>query len=265
MTKWRLYLAAALCIALGMSGCAPADTKPAATEASSTAAQIQSKEQPDDALNVSVPYSVYPEDVEYITMTVHVLEGAELYGALAPQVERLTDNEWVPLLGEGYCGTPDKLRDGTQLRIPIQQYEGAGAGKYRVSLGASKTMSSKADMRVYAEFELTDGVSVSADPRAYTVDGEALTLVVYNPSDGDVTLADEEIRLETMSGGEWVGCGSAEAEQSLALKEGEKGWVSVALQGEVYASGTYRMVVTFDRDFHGEEVREVRMPEFQIK
>ncbi len=275
MKRCPLLPALILCIALLMVSCSPpnagAAPLPSATAAAAlshaapTAAPVQAAATPDDPFSLSVPYQTYPQDIESIIVTVHIPAGERVFGALAPQLERLTDGEWTALRGMGYCGTPDEIKDGARMPLPVGSYDGISPGEYRVSLSVSEDLKLETDMQAYAYFILTEGVRVTADPRPYAADAGDLTLVVLNPSEGRVTLADTEIQIEMKDNGDWIGCGPASALGSLALEPGEKDWFSAELSGFNLPSGTYRAIVVLSRLFHGEEIREVRMPEFQVK
>lgn len=261
-----------------LAGCAP-DTdnltpiqteKPQPAEAtllpsSLSPAPVQSTAPTEEAFSLTVPYQAYPEDVEGITVTVHIPDGDVVFGALAPQLERLYNGKWTTLSGMGYCGTPDEIKDGALVPLPVSSYEGASPGEYRVSLSVSDNLSLETDIKAYAYFELTEGSRVTADPRAYSAGAGDLTLVVYNPSEGLITLADTEIHIEKKDGGDWIGSGLAAALGTLALEQGETSWISADLSNLNLPSGTYRATVILSRNFNGEEIREVRRPEFQVK
>ncbi len=258
-----------------LAGCAP-DTdnmtpiqteKPQSAEAtlrpsSLSPAPVQSTAPTEEAFSLTVPYQAYPEDVESITTTVHIPDGDVVFGALAPQLERLYNGKWTALSGMGYCGTPDEIKDGALVPLPVSSYEGVSPGEYRVSLSVSDNLSLETDIKAYAYFELTEGMRVTADPRSYPANAASLTLMVINPSEGLVTLADLEIQIEMLDG---VGYGLATAKDSLALEQGEELTVSVSLAGLNLPPGTYRAVVILQRNFKGEDIREVRLPEFEIK
>ena len=258
-----------------LAGCAP-DTdnmtpiqteKPQSAEAtlrpsSLSPVPVQSTAPPEEAFSLTVPYKAYPEDVESITVTVHIPDGDVVFGAHAPQLERLYNGKWTALSGMGYCGTPDEIKDGALVPLPVSSYEGVSPGEYRVSLSVSDNLSLETDIKAYAYFELTEGMRVTADPRSYPANAASLTLMVINPSEGLVTLADLEIQIEMLDG---VGYGLATAKDSLALEQGEELTVSVSLAGLNLPPGTYRAVVILQRNFKGEDIREVRLPEFEIK
>lgn len=108
-------------------------------------------------LALRVPLPRYPADSSHIPITLVNESGKQGSVSLAPVLERMTDQGWIPLsVSGGFCGTPDPFPVGVTegWTVPLSLYEGVIPGVYRITLGARDAEGT--ELKISAVFTLTD-------------------------------------------------------------------------------------------------------------
>ncbi len=264
MTLSLRCLALTVCTACLLVGCSPV---PDQTDTPPVAAQVPAQTTPVLIQNygITVPHECYPASIEEIPVTLHLPEDVTAWGAHAPVLEKLADGTWHPLrFIEGFSGTPQEIIDGTRIFLMPDMFEGVGQGKYRVGLDVSFEPGGDADTWAYATFTLAAGALAKVNPPLLSADVGQLTLIIENPSEGLVSLAETDPLIELKDGDDRIGCGVGSLDDILKLDEHESGVLTVTLPEYAREPGVYRIIIVLERAFRGEKMTEVSMPVFEL-